>query len=247
MAGAIAELARKALASDFRNIDPRYARVVLIEAGPRLLATFPEDLSDIARRDLEQLGVEVRLGARVTGCDAEGVMMEAERLPARTVIWAAGVIASPAAKWLGCEKDRAGRVVVNADLSVRGHRDVYVIGDTAAVTDAKGRPVPGLAPAAKQMGKFVARAIRARAARRDFAETFRYRSIGNLATVGRKSAVVDFGWIKLSGFAAWALWSIAHVYFLIGFRNRLTVSLDWLWSYLSFGRGARLITDTTEQ
>jgi NADH dehydrogenase FAD-containing subunit len=242
LAGAIAELARQALAADFRKIDPRDARVILIEAGPRVLPTFPEKLSNIARRALERLGVEIRLGAPVTECDADGVGVRGERIAARTILWAAGVAASPAARWLGAEEDRAGRVKVQADLSLPGHPEVFVIGDTALAIDAAGNPLPGIAPAAKQAGGYVAQVIRARIAGRKTPRPFRYRHLGNLATIGRKAAVADFGRIRLSGRVAWLLWGLVHIYFLIGFRNRLAVSLDWLWAYLTFERGARLIT-----
>jgi NADH dehydrogenase len=241
MAGAIAELAKRALAADFRAIDPGTTRIVLIEAGPRLLPAFPEALSEKARRALERLGVEVRLGAPVTWCDEAGVRLGGEAIGARTIIWAAGVMASPAATWLGAERDRAGRVKVARDFSVPGHPEIFVIGDTAALTDAAGRVLPGLAPAAKQAGAYVASVIRARLAGKAPPAAFRYRDYGNLATIGRKAAVVDFGRVRLSGFVAWLLWSVAHIYFLIGLRNRMVVALTWLWSYITFQRGARLI------
>ncbi len=247
LAGAIAELAGKALAADFRSIDPRQARVILVEAGPRLLPLMPERLSARAERALERLGVEVRLGRPLTACDAEGAMLGDETIAARTILWAAGVAASPAAKWLAAEKDRAGRVKVEADLTLPGHPEVFVIGDTAAASDAAGRPLPGIAPAAKQAGQYVAAVIRARAAGRAAPAPFRYRHLGNLATIGRKAAVADFGWLRLSGRLAWLLWGAVHVFFLIGFRNRLVVLLDWLWAYLTFERGARLITGPTPQ
>lgn len=242
MAGAIVELARRALARDFRRIDPRATRVMLVEAGPRLLAAFPEALSAAARGMLERLGVEVRLGHPVTECGAHGIAIGAERLPAGTVIWAAGVAASPAGKWLGAERDRAGRVKVAPDLTLPGHPEVFVIGDTALVTDAAGRPVPGIAPAAKQQGRHVAATIRARLAGGTAARRFRYRHLGSLATIGRKAAVADFGWIRLQGRLAWLLWGLVHVFFLIGFRNRIVVMLNWLWAYVTFDPGARLIT-----
>jgi NADH dehydrogenase len=242
MAGAIAELARHALAEDFRSIDPREARVLLVEAGPRLLPAMPEQLSAKARRSLEQLGVEVRLGEAVTDCTARGVSIGSAFVPAACVVWAAGVAASPAAKWLGAGKDRAGRVQVAPDLSLPAHPEVFVIGDTALVAAADGKPVPGIAPAAKQMGKYAARAIRARLAGKAPPVPFRYRHAGNLATIGRSHAVVDFGRLRFSGFFAWVFWSIAHIYFLIGFKNRLAVAWDWLWAYFTYERGARLIT-----
>jgi NADH:ubiquinone reductase (H+-translocating) len=241
LAGAIAELARKALVADFRRIEAHQARVLLIEAGPRLLPAFPERLSAFAKRALERLGVEVRLGAAVTVCDAEGVMVGKERIQAGVVLWAAGVEASPAARWLGVESDRAGRIRVGADLSLPNHPEIFVIGDTALATDPAGHPLPGVAPVAKQAGKYVARVIAARLRGRP-TRPFRYRNLGNLATIGRTAAVADFGWIRLSGWVAWLLWGLVHIYFLIGFRNRLVVALDWLWAYLTFQRGARLIT-----
>ena len=242
MAGAIAELARKALSTDFRNIDPRSARVVLIESGCRLLGSFPEKLSSVAKRALEKLGVEVRLGARVARCDAAGVIVANERIEAETIIWAAGVMGSPAAKWLDAEKDRAGRVVVGRDLLLPGHRDVFVIGDTARVTAADGTPLPGIVPVAKQQGAYVARVIGARIRGRPPLPPFHYRHLGTMATIGRKSAVVDLGKLRLSGFIAWLLWGIVHVYYLVGSRNRIGVMMQWLWAYVTFERGARLIT-----
>jgi NADH dehydrogenase len=242
IAGAIAELAKTALARDFRNIDPRQARIILVEAGPRILVTFLESLSAAAERALARLGAEVRKGTPVTAVGEDHVMVGAERIETRTVLWAAGVAASPAAKWLGAQKDKAGRVIVNADLTLPGHPEIFVIGDTAAMKDEKGQPVPGIAPAAKQAGAFAAAAITARVKGRDYPGPFRYRHAGSLATIGRKAAVVDFGWLRLRGNPAWWLWGIAHIFFLIGFRNRITVTLDWFWSYLTFQRGSRLIT-----
>ncbi len=242
MAGAIAELAHWALADDFRAIDPTQARIVLIEAGPRLLPAFPPELSEHARRALDKLGVEVQLGRAVESCDATGVKHRDERIAARTIVWAAGVQASPAAKWLKCEKDRAGRALVADDLSVPGHPDIFVVGDTASVKDAQGKPVPGIAPAAKQMGAHVGAVLAARLRGKAGPGAFRYRHAGSLATIGRSAAVADFGWIKLTGRIAWWLWGVAHIYFLIDFRSRLVVGLQWLWSYLTYRRGARLIT-----
>ena len=216
--------------------------MALIEAGSRILPAFPEALSAKAERALEGLGVEVRLGSPVTACDAEGVTIGEEQIAARTVLWAAGVAASPAAKWLGAERDRAGRVQVEADLSVPGHPEIFVIGDTALALDASGTPLPGIAPVAKQAGRYAAVVIRARSERRKAPPPFRYRHLGNLATIGRKAAVADFGRIRLSGRVAWLLWGLVHIYFLIGFRNRLVVALDWLSAYLTFQRGSRLIT-----
>jgi NADH dehydrogenase len=211
MAGAIAELAHWALADDFRAIDPTQARIILIEAGPRLLPAFPEDLSENARRALAKLGVEVQLGRAVGQCDAAGVMLGEERIEAHTIIWAAGVQASPVGKWLKCETDRAGRAIVAGDLSVPQHPDIFVVGDAAAVNGPDGKPVPGIAPAAKQMGKYVARVIAARLTGKPKPPPFRYAHAGSLATIGRSAAVVDFGWIKLKGRLAWWLWGIAHI------------------------------------
>jgi NADH dehydrogenase FAD-containing subunit len=184
----------------------------------------------------------VRLGIPVTACDAEGVTVGADRIEGRTVVWAAGVAASPAAKWLAAEKDRAGRVLVGADLVLPGYPEIFVVGDTALAKDAAGKPLPGIAPVAKQQGAYVARVIRARAAGRRAPPPFRYRHLGNLATIGRKAAVADFGMVRLSGRFAWLLWGLAHIYFLIGFRNRAAVALDWFWAYLTFRSGTRLIT-----
>jgi NADH dehydrogenase len=242
MAGAIAELARVALRHDFRHIDPLEARIVLVEAGRRVLAAFPETLSDAAHRSLEKLGVEVRFGTPVTQCDADGVTIGEDRLPAATIVWAAGVAASSAARWLGVEKDRVGRVIVGPDLTLPGHPEIFCIGDTAQVLGADGKPLPGLAPVAKQQGAYVARVLRARLAGKPAPNPFRYRDYGTLATIGRRAAVADFGWLRVKGTLAWLLWCVVHISFLIGFRNRLVVMLDWLWSYVTFQSGARLIT-----
>ena len=241
MAGAISEVARQSLAKDFRHIDPTAARIVLIEAGPRIMPTLPENLSDYVRRTLGNKGVEVMTSTRVTACDARGVELEHGRLDAGTVIWAAGVVASPAARWLNAEHDRAGRVLVNPDLSVPGHPNVFVIGDTAAVADQPG--IPGTAPPAKQMGAYVGRLIAARVAGRTPPPPFRYRHLGDLATIGRHAAVVKLGRLELTGFLGWLFWSLVHIYFLIGVRDRFIVAFTWLWDYLTFQRGARLITE----
>ncbi|MBW8814337.1 MAG: NAD(P)/FAD-dependent oxidoreductase [Caulobacterales bacterium] len=241
LAGAIAELTRRALACDFRRIRGQRAKIILIDSGERVLATFCPGLSAYAKGALEKLGVEVRLEQRVVRCDAGGVDLDGERIEAQTVIWAAGVQASPAGRWLGAETDRAGRVFVNADLSLPGHPEVFVIGDSAHVRQPTGRPVPGVAPAAKQAGEYVAKVVAARIAGRPAPRAFRYADFGSLATIGRKAAVADLGAIKLSGFLAWVFWCAAHVWFLIGFRNRVQVVLDWAWSYLTFERGARLV------
>jgi NADH dehydrogenase len=241
-AGAIAELAKKALARDYRMINPRCARIVLLEGAPRVLGAFPDDLSEDARQSLERLGVEVRLGKAVTAIDGEGVTLGDERIESRCVIWAAGVQSSPAARWLGIPADRAGRAVIGADLRAPGYESIFVIGDCAAVSGANDKPLPGVAPVAKQQGAHAAKAIIAALRRKRFDKPFRYADFGNLATVGRKAAIADFRGFHLKGFVGWLLWSAAHVYFLIGFRNRIAVTLDWLWSYLTFERGARLIT-----
>lgn len=242
LAGTIAELAHDTLRGDFRNVDTRSARVILVEAGPRILAGFTEDLSSYAERALERLGVEVRLGQPVSDCRADGIMLGEEFLPARTTLWAAGVAASPAAEWLEAPSDRAGRVRVEPDLTAPGRPDIFVIGDTAFVAGTDGKPVPGVAPAAKQQGLYVAGLIKARLQGKPAPPPFAYRNAGNLATIGKRAAIVDFGWIKLRGRLAWWIWGIAHIFFLIGLRNRLAVALNWLWIYVSGHRSARLIT-----
>lgn len=241
MAGAIAELAHVALRHDFRTIDPREARIVLVEAGPRVLPAFPLELSAAAQKALDRLHVEVRLGTPVSNCDETGVTIGEDHLPAATIVWAAGVAASPAARWLGTEADPVGRVVVGPDFTVPGHPEIFVIGDTAHALDANGKLLPGLAPVAKQQGAYVARVLRARIAGKRPPGPFRYRDWGTMATIGRRAAVADFGWLRLSGTLAWLMWGLVHVSFLIGFRNRLVVMLDWIWSYLTFQSGARLI------
>jgi NADH dehydrogenase len=245
LAGTIAELARASLVHDFCRINPSDARIVLIEAGPRILPSFPERLSAAAQQALENLGVEVRVGKAVTLCDAEGVVVAGERIAAATILWAAGVAASPAAKWLDVAADRAGRIEVLDDLSVPGYPEIFAIGDTCVSKSWYGKPTPGIAPAAKQMGRYAAAVIRARVEKASPPPPFRYRHQGSLATIGRNNAVVDFGWIKLSGRFAWLLWVLAHIYFLIGFRSRIVVTLDWLWAYVTFRRGARIILAET--
>lgn len=240
LAGTIAELARFTLAADFRRIDPRSAKIVLVEAGPRVLAAFKEPQSEYALRSLTKLGVEVRLNAAVTACDEQGVWLGTERLDSATVIWAAGVAAAPAGRWLGAPTDRAGRVLVQPDLSTGGN--VFVIGDAASVTLPDGRRVPGVAPAAKQQGRYVAKVIAARIEGRPAPAPFAYRDPGNLATIGRKRAVIEFPFMTLRGFVAWWLWGFAHIYFLVGVPSPVMVSLRWLWEYATYGRGARLIT-----
>ena len=239
MAGAFAEIARHTLARDFRRIDPRTARVLLVEAGPRILPTYPEELSVKAQRQLEALGVQVWAGAAVTGIDARCVQVGGDRIAAQTVVWAAGVQASPLARSLGAPLDRAGRVRVLPDLTVPGQPAVFVIGDLASL-EQDGRPVPGVAPAAIQMGAHAARNV-LRALRGEPLVPFRYRDKGSLATIGRKSGVADFGWLRLSGPVAWLAWLTVHIFFLIGFRNRFVVLFTWAWAYVTYDRSARLI------
>ncbi|MDR7192328.1 NAD(P)/FAD-dependent oxidoreductase [Luteimonas terrae] len=239
LAGTLAEIARHTLRSEFRNIDPAQAKVRLVEAGPRVLSSFPDDLSDKARRQLQKLGVEVQTGTPVADIDGDGYRLGDQRVAAKTVIWAAGVAASPLGALLDAPRDRAGRVQVEQDLRVPGHPDIYVAGDLAAI-QSNGQPVPGVAPAAKQMGRHVASSIRARL-RGQSTTPFAYRDFGNLATIGRMAAVVHFGRLKLSGVLAWWFWLIAHVFFLIGFRNRVVVLLNWTWAYWSYQRAARII------
>ncbi len=242
LAGTIAELAHRTLAADFRRIDPRSATITLVEAGPRLLPYLDESLSDYARQSLEKLGVAVRLGTPVTDCDEHGVTVEGDRINSATVIWAAGVTASPAGHWLGEEMDSAGRVIVRPDLSVTGDPDIFVVGDAALIKNRDGTIVPGIAPAAKQQGKFVADLIAKRIAKQPAPQAYRYRHAGHLATIGRKSAVIEFPRFKMKGRLAWWLWGIAHIYFLVGVPSPLVVSIRWLWEYITYGRGARLIT-----
>lgn len=241
LTGIIAELAQKTLPREFRNIDTRQTQVILVEAGPRVLPVFSPKLSDYATRALSRLGAEVRCGTPVTACDDNGIRIGEEEVPARTVIWAAGVQASKAARWLDAPADRAGRVMVEPDLTAPGKPGIFVIGDTAHVV-ADGKQVPGVAPAAKQQGAYVASVLRARLAGRPAPGPFAYSHLGNLATVGRSAAVIDFGRVELTGWPAWWVWGIAHIYFLIGTRSRLTVAISWLWSFLSGGHSARLIT-----
>jgi len=242
LAGIIAELAKQTIWPEFRNIDTRQTRVMLLEAGPRILAAFPEDLSSYALKALEKLGVEVRLGIPVKDITAEGVTVGEDFIPCRTAIWAAGVAASPAATWLNAESDRAGRVKVLSNLNVPGHGDIFVIGDTAWVEGPDGKPVPGIAPAAKQQGAYVAKVIKSRIEGKTPPKPFRYKHQGNLATIGRGAAVVDMGRFKLKGLIAWWFWGIAHIFFLIGTRSRAAVAWSWLWTYISGQHSARLIT-----
>ena len=242
MAGAISELGRASLAGQFRTIAPADVRVVLIEGADRVLLNFKTELSTYALKSLEDLGVEVELGQMVKSIDADGVSFGEKRLATKTVIWAAGVAASPAAKWLGVEGDKSGRVKVAPDLSVPGHSDIFVVGDTASITQAEGKPVPGVAPAAKQAGAHAAKVALKRLAGDTSAEPFAYNHAGDLATIGKRSAVLDFGWMKLTGGLAWWVWGIAHIYFLVDVKNRIFVAMSWLWIYLTGQRSARLIT-----
>lgn len=246
MAGAIAEIAKLTLLKDFRRIDSSSARIVLIEAGPRILPTLPPDLTDYAARSLTRMGVEVKTATRVTSCDPRGVDLDNGRIDAGTVIWAAGVTASPAANWLGVEADRAGRVVVGPDLAVPSKPEIFVIGDTALAKNADGQTAPGVAPAAKQMGRYAGKLIAARLSRQTL-PPFRYRHPGDLATIGRRAAVVQFNRIHLTGFIGWLFWSVVHIYFLIGLRYRFLVAFMWLWDFITFHRGARLITEVPPQ
>ena len=239
LAGTLAEIARHTLKNEFRRINPRDAHIYLVEAGPRVLPSMPESLSRNAERKLARLGVDVHVGEAVTAIDGNGVEFGGRRVETETVLWAAGVAASPLGRQLSTACDRAGRVPVSPDLSLPDHPEVFVVGDLATVTQ-DGKPVPGIAPAAKQMGKYVATAIRDRLDGRA-TKPFRYQDYGNLATIGRMAAVVDLRGIHLSGLIAWWFWLIAHVFFLIGFRNRITVLIDWAWSYWTYKRHARII------
>lgn len=244
LAGSIGELAHRVLAKDFRHINPRSARIILLEAAPGILRAFPPNLAEGATRALERLGVEVRTGAKVEDVRADGVVVNGELLRTRTVIWSAGVAASPAGKWLSAETDSAGRVKVNEDLSIPGHPEIFVIGDCAHVRRPdEDRPLPGVAPVAMQQGRYVARVLEHRATGAPTPKPFRYLDKGDLATVGRSYAIVRVGRLQLSGWIAWIAWLLVHVYYLITFKNRILVLLQWTWAYLRYYRGARLITD----
>jgi len=243
MAGAIAELAHRTLSGEFRHTDTQATRVLLIEAGPRILSAFPADLADVAVASLAAMRVDVHVDKTVTACDTTGVTVGRARIDADLVVWAAGVKASAAAGWLGAASDRAGRVKVKTDLTVVGHPEIFVVGDTAAVRGMNGVAVPGLAPAAKQMGAFAGHAVAEKVAGRPSPGSFRYRHLGDLATIGRNSAIVSLGRLKLRGRVGWLFWCLAHILFLVGFRSRATVAIDWLWSYLTSQRGIRLISD----
>jgi len=240
LAGAIGEIACKVMARDFRTVDTREARTLLVEAGPRLLPAFPAVLAERAERSLERLCVEVRTGAAVTRLEPGAVWLGADRIAAGTVLWAAGVAPSPLARSLGVPLDRAGRVVVGPDLTVPGRPEIFVVGDLAACTDAAGKPLPGLAPVAIQQGEYAARAI-VRAVRGRPLPPFHYHDKGTMATIGRNAAVVDLGRLRLSGYLAWLMWCFVHILWLIGFRNRFLVMIEWAWAYVRFERSARLI------
>jgi NADH dehydrogenase len=242
MAGAISELANNVLAGDFKNIQTSAAKIILVEGGERLLSGYDPSLSEKAKRDLERLKVDVRLNTTVQQIDDEGVTTTAGRIQGRTVIWAAGVQASPAAHWVGVDTDRSGRAKINPDCSVPGLEDVFIIGDASTLAGSDGRSLPGVAQVAIQQGTFVGRKIAAQLAQRPFPSVFRYRNLGNLATIGRRSAIAEFGRVKVSGWIAWWIWLFVHILKLVGFRNRLSVLLQWAWAYFTWDRGARLIT-----
>jgi NADH dehydrogenase len=245
MAGALAEIAHQSLARDFRHIDPGSARIILIEGGPAVLPAFPEPLREAARRDLERLGVEVRTGSPVTGVSEGGVTVGRDVVRAETVLWAAGVAASPLGATLGVPLDRAGRVLVEPDLTIPGRREVFVIGDLASMKDAAGRQLPGVAQVAIQMGRHAVRNIM-RAIEQQPLRPFVYKDLGNMATIGRASAVADFGTFRMKGWPAWMAWLFVHILKLIGFRNRLVVLVQWAWAYFSYQRAIRLITGDDE-
>jgi NADH:ubiquinone reductase (H+-translocating) len=242
LAGTIAELSRSTLARDFRHIDPASARIILFEAGPRLLSAFPERLSDYARTTLEKLGVEVRTGTAVDEIDHEGLTAGNERIQTTNILWCAGTAARPAAAWLGAEAAKNGAVKVCADCSVPGHPDIFALGDVSSFAVGNGKTLPGLAPVAKQQGAYVGRLLKARIAGRFKTAPFRYRDLGTLAVIGRSRAVADFGWLRLTGFAAWLTWSLVHLMLLVDFRSRLMVYVNWSWAWFTYGRGARLVT-----
>ena len=246
LAGAIGEIACQVMARDFRTIDTRETRTILVEAGPRILPAFPPVLSEKAEESLERLCVEVRTGTPVTALGEDAVWIGGERIASQTILWAAGVAPSPVARSLGVPLDRAGRVVVNADLTIPGHPEVFVIGDLAACTDATGQPLPGLAPVAIQQGEYAARAVLC-AVRGQPPQPFRYRDKGTMATIGRAAAVVNLGRLRFSGYPAWLLWCFIHILWLIGFRNRFLVMIEWAWAYVRFERSARLITAPSER
>jgi NADH dehydrogenase len=245
LAGTLAEIARRALVNEFHSIDPERTRILLLEGGPRVLPAYPEDLSRSAGEQLRHLGVEVHTSAMVTGIEPAAVITSQTRLPAAVILWAAGVAASPLGKKLGAPVDRAGRVLVNPDLSLPGHPEVFVIGDLASLKDKNGNPLPGLAPVAMQQGKATAENI-ARELQGNPRQNFHYLDKGSLATIGRAAAVAQFGKVHISGFLAWLSWLFVHIFFLIGFRNRIIVLIQWAWAYFTYERGARLITGSTQ-
>ncbi|QRM57849.1 NAD(P)/FAD-dependent oxidoreductase [Sinorhizobium sp. BG8] len=242
LAGIIAQLAHHTLVKEFRSIDTRTSRIVLVEAGPRVLPAFHPDLSSYAERALAKIGVTIRTGTPVTFCGEEGIRIGEKFVPTATVIWAAGVQASKAGQWLDCPTDRAGRVIVEPDLTVKGMPNIFVIGDTAQVTGPDGKPVPGIAPAAKQQGGYVAGVLRKRLSGAASGPAFKYRHLGNLATIGPSAAVIELGRIRLKGWLAWWIWGLAHIYFLIGTRSRLAVAMSWVWTAVTGLHSARLIT-----
>jgi NADH dehydrogenase len=244
LAGTLAEIARQVLNNEFRSIDPKKTKILLLEGGPRVLPSYPEDLSRSAEEQLRNLGVEVQTSAMVTKVEAGSVEIGNTRIPAAVILWAAGVAASPLGKKLGATLDRAGRVLVNPDLSIPGHPEVFVIGDLAALKDEHGKWLPGVSPVAIQEGRATANNI-GRELRGEPRKNFHYWNKGSLATIGRAAAVADFGKIHVSGFVAWLSWLFIHIFFLIGFRNRMLVMIQWAWSYLTYERGARLITGGT--
>ena len=244
MAGAVAELAHAALARDFHHIDTRSAHIILVEAGPRVLSSFPTKLGNFALRALQRMKVEVRLNTRIELIDDKGVVANGQRIAASTVIWCAGVSATPIARWLDIKPEHGGRVRVNDDLTLPGHADIFVIGDVALSGPGESG-LPGVAPVAKQQGEYVGKLIAARAAGTALPAPFVYHNQGSLATIGRSAAVADFGWLRMQGWPAWLLWSLVHILFLIGFRNRTIVFMNWIWAFVTYGRGARLITGTT--
>lgn len=247
MAGAIAELAHHVLREEFRRIDPDCARIILVEGGPRILATFDEELSRHAREDLQKLGVEVQTQKKVTSINAHSVTIGDERIEAATVVWAAGVRASKAAVWLGVTPDKGGRVEVSPSLTLNDDENIFVIGDTANVKGADGKPLPGVSPVAMQEGRYVAKAILARLRGEAHTKPFRYWDKGVMATIGRSRAVAKLGRFKFTGFLAWLVWTFVHVLYLIGFRNRFIVMFEWIWAYFTYQRGVRIITADTKK
>ncbi len=241
LAGALAEIARHSLHREFRTIEPEHATVILIERGPTILPTFPESLRNAARASLQRLGVDVRENIPVTSVEPNFVHLEGQTISAGTILWAAGVAASPFGRWLGVPLDRVGRVIVEPDLSIPGHPEVFVVGDLALFMDQEGKPLPGLAPVAQQQGRHAARNI-VRLIQHQPAGQFRYRDYGNMATIGRGAAIADFGWLHLSGFIGWLAWLFVHIMRLVGFRNRVAVFFEWAWAYVTYQRSVRLIT-----